>query len=277
VNEDEAFIRAIVDNPGDDVARLVYADWLDERDDPRGTYLRAEFEWAKPWRNGERPSDSPELRERAVGLDPVWVARISRPPVGICCEHMGFEKRRPPITRESLVAIERRFSVQLAAEYQAFLLNYNAVWSDSAYYRTESGYHYPLLYIFAVNTSDATPYKGPGDELGTQWQIQQLDLAWRLLQIERKASWPEWDSPHVQDFIPFLCKDEESDGESSWLLIGVRGKEIGRIATLGYDSQAGVDTTIPVAPSFAAFLCNLVPATTALPRFEGHRRLFEYE
>lgn len=42
MSEDEAFIRAIVDNPGDDTARLVYADWLDERNDPRGPYLRAE-------------------------------------------------------------------------------------------------------------------------------------------------------------------------------------------------------------------------------------------
>ena len=57
MNEDEAFIRAIVDNPGDDTPRLVYADWLDDRDDPRGPYLRAEFEWAKPWQTGERPTD----------------------------------------------------------------------------------------------------------------------------------------------------------------------------------------------------------------------------
>ena len=44
MNEDEAFIRAIVDAPGDDLPRLVYADWLDDRADPRGPYLRAEHE-----------------------------------------------------------------------------------------------------------------------------------------------------------------------------------------------------------------------------------------
>ena len=31
MSEDEAFIRTIVDTPGDDLPRLVYADWLDER------------------------------------------------------------------------------------------------------------------------------------------------------------------------------------------------------------------------------------------------------
>jgi uncharacterized protein (TIGR02996 family) len=35
VTDDEAFIGAIVDAPGDDAPRLVYADWLDERGDPR--------------------------------------------------------------------------------------------------------------------------------------------------------------------------------------------------------------------------------------------------
>ena len=44
MTEDEAFIRAIVDSPGDDTPRLVYADWLDDRADPRGAYLRAERE-----------------------------------------------------------------------------------------------------------------------------------------------------------------------------------------------------------------------------------------
>jgi len=33
VSEDEAFIRTIVDGPGDDTPRLVYADWLDDRAD----------------------------------------------------------------------------------------------------------------------------------------------------------------------------------------------------------------------------------------------------
>ena len=45
--DDEAFVRRIVDSPGDDLPRLIYADWLDDRGDPRGTYLRAEVEWAR--------------------------------------------------------------------------------------------------------------------------------------------------------------------------------------------------------------------------------------
>jgi uncharacterized protein (TIGR02996 family) len=42
VGEDEAFLAAIGARPTDDLVRLVYADWLDERDDPRGEFLRLE-------------------------------------------------------------------------------------------------------------------------------------------------------------------------------------------------------------------------------------------
>jgi uncharacterized protein (TIGR02996 family) len=42
----EAFLRAILDDPDDDVVRLVFADWLDEHDDPRGEFIRAQVQAA---------------------------------------------------------------------------------------------------------------------------------------------------------------------------------------------------------------------------------------
>lgn len=137
MSEDEAFIRAIVDSPGDDTPRLVYADWLDDHSDPRGPYLRAELEWAKPWRTGERPADSPELREMAKGLDPVWVARMSRPPLGVCCDHVPLTASGPAVDYSELLAYEAEHVARRAQyggnlldnglpdEYQAFLLNRN--------------------------------------------------------------------------------------------------------------------------------------------------------
>jgi uncharacterized protein (TIGR02996 family) len=38
--EEDAFLRAIRQNPDDQLTRLVYADWLDERGDLRGEYIR---------------------------------------------------------------------------------------------------------------------------------------------------------------------------------------------------------------------------------------------
>src|SRR5262245_45374071 len=52
---DEAFIQAILAEPNDDTARLVYADWLEEHDNPCASdYLRTELKLAK------LPLDSPE-------------------------------------------------------------------------------------------------------------------------------------------------------------------------------------------------------------------------
>jgi uncharacterized protein (TIGR02996 family) len=40
MNEERAFLKAILERPDDDVTKQVYADWLEEQGDPRGDYLR---------------------------------------------------------------------------------------------------------------------------------------------------------------------------------------------------------------------------------------------
>lgn len=273
--DDEAFIRAIVAAPGDDLPRLVYADWLDElRGDPWGAYLRAEAAWAMPWKDGTRPADDPRLGAMAVGLDPVWVARVSRPPVGVCCEHVGFEKRRSPTTAEALANIEHRFNLTLPDDYKAFLLNYNAVWSDTAY--SPAGFPCPdLIYLFAVNNIDGLPHDGPDVDFATAWQLKQLDLPWRLLQIEQGQSWPSMASHSRRNFIPILCSGEEPDGESEWKVIRVRGYQIGQVAVLGDGLDEFGYPPHPIASSFAEYLSTLVHADVAKPEYPIRRRLFE--
>jgi uncharacterized protein (TIGR02996 family) len=41
VDEEKSFLANLRDSPGDDMARLVYSDWLEERGDCRGEFLRA--------------------------------------------------------------------------------------------------------------------------------------------------------------------------------------------------------------------------------------------
>jgi uncharacterized protein (TIGR02996 family) len=134
VSEDEAFIRAVVDSPGDDTPRLVYADWLDDRDDPRGPYLRAEAEALRQSRENAdfRPlmmwhATYPTL---AAGLDPLWLARLSRPPVGVCCDHVRFKERGPVIDSAGIDQVEQRLGGRFSADYRAFLLNYNGGYPD---------------------------------------------------------------------------------------------------------------------------------------------------
>jgi uncharacterized protein (TIGR02996 family) len=40
MTEERAFLTAILEHPDDDTTRLVYADWLEEQDDPRAEFLR---------------------------------------------------------------------------------------------------------------------------------------------------------------------------------------------------------------------------------------------
>jgi uncharacterized protein (TIGR02996 family) len=63
-------LAAVLANPADDLPKLVYADWLDERNDPRGTFLR---QWLK-WRKGEGklpkpPKDAPLAWLNLIGYD----------------------------------------------------------------------------------------------------------------------------------------------------------------------------------------------------------------
>lgn len=142
MNEDAAFISAIRANPDDETSRLVYADWLDDRSDPRAEYLRAEAAWL-----ALQPSDEQfrplyrRVSQLAAGLEPEWFAGVSR--MGNLVRQAweplsdGFGTRYPVLDlsqdwqrasalfRESLsqtfglTEIERRFC--LPADFLAFL------------------------------------------------------------------------------------------------------------------------------------------------------------
>lgn len=139
MTDDEAFVRNVVDSPGDDLPRLVYADWLQDRDDPRADYLRAELEWAAPWKEGTCPETSPQLWAVAARLDPLWVARVSRPPLGTCCDHTPFEGRGPQLTGNDVRQFEHRHGVTLPVAYHGFLLNVNGGSPDRFRFHTPVG------------------------------------------------------------------------------------------------------------------------------------------
>jgi uncharacterized protein (TIGR02996 family) len=89
MDDEVGLIGAIRANLHDDVPRLVYADWLEERGDPRGEYLRLQCELARTWsyRDGRRDllGRMADLRRR---LDPAWLALAGRcttpaPPVDV--------------------------------------------------------------------------------------------------------------------------------------------------------------------------------------------------
>src|SRR5207237_249874 len=64
------FIEALRANLDDEASRLVYADWLEERNDLRGEYLRLEAELFRL---------TPRLTELVQQIDPAWLSRVGRP------------------------------------------------------------------------------------------------------------------------------------------------------------------------------------------------------
>jgi uncharacterized protein (TIGR02996 family) len=66
---ERAFLDAIIRDPEDYEARIVYADWLEQRGDPRGEYLRLEaLQYRIPGR----------LAELEPMLEPAWLASVGR-------------------------------------------------------------------------------------------------------------------------------------------------------------------------------------------------------
>ncbi|MBA4062630.1 MAG: hypothetical protein C0501_02770 [Isosphaera sp.] len=88
---DAAFVRAVLNNPAELTAWLVYADWLDEHDDPRGRFIRLEVRRHDPdLTEAERYWVTGELGNLRPTLDPDWVAVFDRPPIENCDELFAF-------------------------------------------------------------------------------------------------------------------------------------------------------------------------------------------
>lgn len=79
------FLRALLDIPEDRTTWLVYADWLEDRGDPRAEFLRLVVARA------QMPEDDPEavpadarLTQLRGELDPRWMAAFDPAPVVVC-------------------------------------------------------------------------------------------------------------------------------------------------------------------------------------------------
>lgn len=251
MSEDEAFIRAIVTHPGDDTPRLVYADWLDDRADPRGPYLRAEHEWAKK----PTPGALKKVQKLVELLDAVWVARVSRPPLGVCCRHVRFDA---PRTTEDLIGqYEQVIGVTLPPGYRAFLLNYNGGTPNPNCFPVPGGRKnrleairafFPLTERRPEDFEDPLP-RNLGD--AHDWLYGSP-----LMGLFSHARRP---------FIPVAWFGEVSGTEESVagvqagsrVLLGIRGSRRGEVHMITRDAFNPGDKTRALASSFSEFLAAL--------------------
>jgi uncharacterized protein (TIGR02996 family) len=243
VTDDEAFIRAIVAAPGDDAPRLVYADWLDERGDPRGGYLRAEAKSAHL--EGLAILAAKErLRELAGGLDPVWAARVSRPPYGVCCTSVRLLESTPAVPARELEELAVRLAIDLPVEYRAFLLNWNGGTPDPNHLQIgltrEPGEYAEVERFFSVYP----PTVGTASE---GW-LDDLEESARVL---RGSTFP---NNAIENYLPIATA-----GDDNYLLLGIREPVLGEVEYVaGYTRDSTAAPGIrDVAPTFAWFLALL--------------------
>jgi uncharacterized protein (TIGR02996 family) len=96
-SDDAAFVAATQATPPDDDSRLVYADWLEDRSDPRGEFIRVQAEMA----------DLPVYSDRYVNLKKRRRALQAQVDAD-WCRAMGYVPRhRPLFTRLPQPRVER--------------------------------------------------------------------------------------------------------------------------------------------------------------------------
>jgi uncharacterized protein (TIGR02996 family) len=98
MNTEETLLRAVIERPHDQAARLVYADWLEEHGDPRAEFLRLEVELCEM---PERHPNRAQVRERLKSLwqefDADWLASVNRSPVEGCRFRFKCPKKWPQL------------------------------------------------------------------------------------------------------------------------------------------------------------------------------------
>jgi uncharacterized protein (TIGR02996 family) len=110
--DDQEFIDAVLAKPQDDTIRLVYADWLDERGDVRGEFLRLSLERVRHTFGSRKYAEvSERLEVIRPQINPRWVDAIIRP------NQLGFEWSNGKFTPKAVLLIDReRFGPVLSGE-----------------------------------------------------------------------------------------------------------------------------------------------------------------
>src|SRR5262249_48004439 len=79
MGQEQAFLQAVLEAPEGEAARLIYADWLEERGDPRGEFLRLEclLRSLRP-HEPKYEATKAKLAKLRPGMDHDWLALVDR-------------------------------------------------------------------------------------------------------------------------------------------------------------------------------------------------------
>jgi uncharacterized protein (TIGR02996 family) len=192
--EETAFLQAIRDRPTEDGPRLIYADWLDERGDPRGEIIRLDCT-LRTQSGGKEAADLQKRRDRLLGEfgDPLdglikkVVLRRSRSAL------YGREQRIIVLTTGRRTTIEyRSFATQSvwvdglrvgrAEIYDRRLMRFHfplpdptfSVWADLVTQHRSGLTHFTYLTGFALLVGGELMYT---EGAGAIWSAQEIAAA----------------------------------------------------------------------------------------------------
>lgn len=97
INEEAGFLDALGEDPNDKAARMAYADWLQERNDPRGELLSLECEQEELQKR--LCFLQARLRELRQSIDPDWIHQLG----GLWCVRFVSHELVTKITAIKLV------------------------------------------------------------------------------------------------------------------------------------------------------------------------------
>jgi uncharacterized protein (TIGR02996 family) len=220
VSEEDPFIQAATAHPEDEAPQLIYADWLEERGDPRGEYIRLWVEMARLPPHSDRYADL-KLREKALRgrIDAKWLATMGLVP-----------KHRPLFSTLPTRRVERWRLVEEFIDVWYSPLQAADGFSEEKLTATEKrlGFGLPAAlrewYALAGRRKDV-------------WSNQDYLVLPHALEIDRKSN------------TLIICF--ENQGCAKW---GIRSSDLGQedppIIELGADVQA--------SPTTSAFACQVL-------------------
>jgi uncharacterized protein (TIGR02996 family) len=101
MSDERAFFRAISSKPLDRTVRLVYADWLEERNDPRAEFVRVQVQLSElPPDDPSRPAVEAREQKLRAACPAYWLARLD-PPVWCLAGNIVVEHAAGPGGREA--------------------------------------------------------------------------------------------------------------------------------------------------------------------------------
>jgi uncharacterized protein (TIGR02996 family) len=93
MHDEQAFLQAIRAEPEADAPRLVYADWLEERGDPRGDFIRTQVLWHRTRQDGDWEAFRRHYRrehELSKQYKELWLAPLYQLKVSVASYDRGF-------------------------------------------------------------------------------------------------------------------------------------------------------------------------------------------